>query len=163
MLLSISELSSLTGKDRRTIKRHSGTLPVVKDGKAHMYESKDLLPLLYGVSASDGEKLDLSQERARLTKLQADKASIELKAIEGEYAKIEEVAEEVGAAFFNVRAKLLSLPTKLTPLVYQEQIQPRIHQIIKDAIYEALEDLSSDFSGDDADPRTMAERAEKAS
>ena len=155
MLLSISELSDLTGKDRRTVKRHAGTLSMVKDGKSHKYESRDLLPLLYGYSAADGEKLDLSQERARLARLQGDKADLELKAMRGEYAKLEDVVAEVSDAFSHVRAKLLALPSKMAGLVLGMTTPAEVQATLQGVIYDALTELSSQWDEGDADDQTM--------
>lgn len=46
---SISALAELTGKDRRTISRliRAARLKPVIKGKAHLYESQAVLPLIY--------------------------------------------------------------------------------------------------------------------
>lgn len=161
MLISLSYAADLTGKAHRTVKRYAEALPIVKEGRSHMVESRDLLPLLFGVQASDGEKLDLSQERARLAKMQADKAAIELQKLRGEVVDIEEATQEIGEAFAHVRAKLLALPSKMTPLVYSLSTHAEIQEALRESIYEALDELAHGLSGDDASPREMAERLEE--
>ena len=60
-LESTNRLSELTGMDVRTIKRRLATLQPTVQGRAHTYESRDALPLLYG--AQDSAAFDLNQER----------------------------------------------------------------------------------------------------
>lgn len=150
MLLSISELSGITGKDRRTIKRYADTLEVVKDGRAHKYESRELVPLLFGVSAADGEKLDLSQERARLAKLQDDKADLELKEMRGELLRKGDVVAEVSEAIANCRAKLLNIPAKAAALAVAAQSVPEAQQVLHTLVCEALDELYTEYT-DSAD------------
>src|SRR4051812_9073946 len=58
MHLSITQLSELTGKDRRTIKQRLDDLPRI-DGErgAYLYDSAAALELVYGIDAS-GISLD---------------------------------------------------------------------------------------------------------
>jgi phage terminase Nu1 subunit (DNA packaging protein) len=60
--------------------------------------------------------LDLTAERARLSKLQADKVEIELAELRGEVVRAEDVARVVQGHTMGARARLLSLPTKLVAL-----------------------------------------------
>jgi phage terminase Nu1 subunit (DNA packaging protein) len=55
---------------------------------------------------------DLTAERARLSKLQADKVEIELAELRGEVVRGEDVARVMQAHIMGARARLLSLPTK---------------------------------------------------
>ncbi len=69
MKVSTNQLSELTGKDRRTLKRLLEPLTPEIDGRAHLYESVIALQLIYEVDA-DGGMLDLQQERAHLARAQ---------------------------------------------------------------------------------------------
>jgi phage terminase Nu1 subunit (DNA packaging protein) len=146
MLLSVSELSEITGKDRRTIKRYADTLKAVKDGRAHKYESRELIPLLYGVSAADGEKLDLSQERARLAKLQGDKADLELKEMRGDLLRRDDVVSEVSEAIANCRAKLLNIPAKAAAVTVAAESVPEAQRLLHELVCEALDELYSEYA-----------------
>jgi len=47
-LVSIAEVSRLTGKDFKTIKKRIiGIDPVKKEGTSHFYDAKEILELLY--------------------------------------------------------------------------------------------------------------------
>ena len=50
MLLSVNQISELTGRDRYGIPKHLENLPFTADDKgAHLYESREALPLIYAV------------------------------------------------------------------------------------------------------------------
>jgi hypothetical protein len=50
MLLSVNQISELTGRDRYGIPKHLENLPFTADDKgAHLYESHEALPLIYAV------------------------------------------------------------------------------------------------------------------
>jgi terminase small subunit / prophage DNA-packing protein len=65
---------------------------------------------------STGAGLKLTDERARLAKLQADKVEIELAELRGEVVRSEDVARVMQAHIIGARARLLSLPDKLVAL-----------------------------------------------
>jgi phage terminase Nu1 subunit (DNA packaging protein) len=63
-----------------------------------------------------GAGLKLTDERARLAKLQADKVEIELAELRGEVVRADDVVKVMQAHIMGARARLLSLPTKLVAL-----------------------------------------------
>ena len=141
-MLSINKLSELTGQDRRRIKRIAGVLKPTIEGRAHLYESTALIPLLYDAPGYD-QKLDLSQERAQLAHFQARKAEVELKAMLGEFVAFDEAVSEVSACFVNVKAKLLALPSKAAPQVVGLDSHTEVFGVLQAFVYEALEELAS--------------------
>jgi hypothetical protein len=142
MKLSISELSNLTGMDRRRIGRALTDLRPEKGPKgALLYESTEALPSLY-LSPDDGDTYDLTQERARLAHHQANKAALEAQELRGALIAIEQVAEVVGDEYANVRAKLLALPTKAAPVLVGLSTMA-IKRALDDLVSEALEELSA--------------------
>jgi phage terminase Nu1 subunit (DNA packaging protein) len=70
----------------------------------------------HGVT-EDGEALDLSAERARLARAQADKTELELAELRGEHVRITDVTDAWSQHIAAVRAKLLALPSKAAPQV----------------------------------------------
>lgn len=142
MKLSINKLSEITGQDRRRIKRIAGVLEATIEGRSHLYESTEIIPLLYKALGYD-HKLDLTQERALLAHYQAGKAEIELKAMQGEFVALDEVVEEVTTGMMAMRAKLLALPSKAAPQVIGLDSHTKILGVLRDFVYEALEELAS--------------------
>lgn len=100
--------------------------------------------------------MDLTRERARLARAQADKTELELAKLRGELVEIEVAAKTIGEEYAVVRAKLLGLPTRAAPLVHACNSVPEVNGILSDLVYEALAELSADC-GDD----TEAEEAEE--
>lgn len=144
MMQSISELSHLTGMDRRRITRLLADLPSQKGKKgARLYESTEALPMLY-LAPGEHDTYDLTQERARLAHHQANKAAIEEEVYRGEYARIEDVAELVGGEYSNVRVKLLAIPVKLAPRILGLDDPATARALLEDSITEALEELACD-------------------
>jgi phage terminase Nu1 subunit (DNA packaging protein) len=87
---------------------------------------------------------DLTEERARLIKAQADKIELELQEIEGDLISADTIKNIWSEYVSNVRSKLLALPSKLGHLTQAAESYGDSEQIIKEAIYECLEELSED-------------------
>ena len=143
MKQSISELSNLTGMDRRRIRKALVDLPSDKGKKgALLYESTDALPLLY-ILPGDGDTYDLTQERARLAHHQANKADLECEVLRANLIEVELVSDIIGGEYATVRAKLLAMPSKAAPLMVGLDTNA-IHGQLQELINEALEELSAD-------------------
>jgi len=143
MKQSISELSHLTGFDRRRIRAALCDMPASKGAKgAVMYETIEALPLLY-LQPGDGDTFDLTTERARLAHHQANKAALEAGLLAGSLVEIEAVADIVGAEYANVRSKLLVIPSKAAPQVIGLSIAAA-KALLDDMIFEALDELAAD-------------------
>ena len=105
---------------------------------------------------SNGEDdLDLVAERARLAKEQADAQEMKNAAMRGELLPRADVDAAVTGAFARVRARLISIPVKLAPVVMTVETPTEAQAAIRDAIYEALRELSdtsvADLCGNDGD------------
>lgn len=92
--------------------------------------------------APEGE-LDLSQERAKLAKVQRERQEIAAARERGEVAPIAVVQKLVTDDYANVRARLLAMPSKLAPLVVPLTEPAEARELIEDHIIEALDELSS--------------------
>lgn len=87
---------------------------------------------------------DLTEQRSRLTKAQADKIELELQEIEGDLISADTIKNIWSEYVSNVRSKLLALPSKLGHLTQAAESYGDSELIIKEAIYECLEELSED-------------------
>lgn len=96
-----------------------------------------------GAGRSSGEGPDLTAERARLAKEQADAQEMKNAASRGELIARADVSAVVTASFARVRARLLALPSKIAPLVLGLTSLAEIKEKISDAINEALAELAS--------------------
>tara|TARA_R100000734_G_C3296097_1_gene87259 strand:+ start:62 stop:574 length:513 start_codon:yes stop_codon:yes gene_type:complete len=95
----------------------------------------------YGLKDGSG---DITEEKTRLTKAQADKAQLDVAVLEGKLIPTEQVEDTWGNYVANCRGKLLNIPTKLAHLVLASENFAEVEKLIKDSIYEALEELAND-------------------
>jgi phage terminase Nu1 subunit (DNA packaging protein) len=122
---------------------------LIKTGKSGGQDKDDcrvryiryLRSLSKGKNTSSG---DLNEERTRLTKAQADRAELELQEKEGELISTDLIKTIWSDYVANVRSKLLALPSKLGHLTQAADTYAEAEGIIKEAIYECLEELSDD-------------------
>lgn len=92
---------------------------------------------------SDGRPADSFQaERTRLTKAQADKAEIEAAELARELVRTEDVKLTWGELVAAVRAKLLSLPSKLAPLLAPPGKIAEAQALAETMVHEALSELA---------------------
>jgi len=90
--------------------------------------------------ASAGE-LNLSEERARLAKEQADAKEMENAVERGDLVYIEDVAKQIENQLTKVRTRLLSVPTKVAPEAHSCASVREVQAVIEQAIVEALNEL----------------------
>lgn len=93
--------------------------------------------------------LELNAERARLAHHQANKAALDEQEVRGELVRAEDVTRSVSDAFRRVRARLLSLPTKLTPIVLGSTDTVEVKDAIEAGVLEALAELTRETVEDD--------------
>jgi len=91
---------------------------------------------------SMSKNIDYHEERARLTKMQADKAEMEVEELAGSLAKVEDVVKQWESILMDVKGKLLSIPSKLATIVCDEDNPAVIQDLIDNYIREALLELS---------------------
>lgn len=133
---SINKLSEATGIDRRVLTRQLENFePVAVEGKSKLYTLRQVIESIRGPSAT--------AEKARLDKVRADIAEIDLAEKRQELIPIETVMDLIAPLFSNVRTKLVAIPSKAAPLLAAGASKLEIQEILKTAIYDALEDLSN--------------------
>lgn len=138
--MSLSALATLSGRDRRTVaKKLANIAPVSKSGKIKLYNPPEALSAIF-IGGEDGEKLDLSYQSARHKKAQADKTEMEVSVLRGTLISGETVRAEWADLVSAFRAKLLAMPTYLSARLVGLTLR-QIEQEIKDAVYQALEEL----------------------
>jgi hypothetical protein len=90
----------------------------------------------------EDETLDLKKEKTRLTNLQANKIELELATLKGSLLLYEDVEKELSDIVLSFRAKMLNIPTKIAPTLALETQPQAIEEILRQAIKEALDELS---------------------
>jgi phage terminase Nu1 subunit (DNA packaging protein) len=89
-----------------------------------------------------GDDPDLTRERALLTKVQRETAELELAAMRGDMHKSEDVMTVWTECVVNCRSRLLAVPAKLAPVLFEAESVVDIQEILKTAICEALNELA---------------------
>jgi hypothetical protein len=136
---SISALAVELGRDRRTIAQACANLtPVGRQGKAELYRMSDVVVALTPAGTQSG-----TIDEARIRKITADAAlaELQLERERGEVVRIEDVAKAIGDEYAAVRAKLLSIPTKLAPRIALEDGEAACRDLLAREITEALNEL----------------------
>lgn len=97
--------------------------------------------------------LDLTKERARKAKEEADKLEMQNAQMRGELLARDDVNAAVVGAFARVRARMIGVPSKVAPLVVSMESPAEAEAAIRGAVYEALKELAdtsiTDLCGDD--------------
>ena len=89
------------------------------------------------------DKIQFNKEEIENHKLQADKAELEVRELEQSLVSVERITEEWGGYAANVRSKLLALPSKISHRVQSAESYAEAEKILKDALYDALYELSN--------------------
>jgi phage terminase Nu1 subunit (DNA packaging protein) len=101
--------------------------------------------------APSADGLELNAERARLAHHQANKAELDEQTVRGDLVRAEDVTKAVSDAFRRVRARLLSLPSKITPVVLGSTDAVEVKNAIEGGVMEALAELTREPVEDDVE------------
>ena len=123
--------------------RRSGC-PAEKKGPNVMFSVRQVSDWLRTRDTETSGVLDLSQERAKLTKLQAEKATLELEVSRGNLIPMELVVETWQGHIGNARAKLLAMPPKAAAQTIGMDEYLETEQFLTGLINEALDELDND-------------------
>ncbi len=100
-------------------------------------------------TGDEEEELNLSKERAKLTVEQTKKTKLERQQLEGRLMDVDYVVLNYSKIAIALRAKLLSLPTKIAPDMVGLEKPAEAQQILKEHMYEVLTEISDEqFSAD---------------
>ena len=144
MLASINYLAELTGLDRRKVTVALRDLPSTPGAhRARQYESRDALRILYAAPGGDGN-LNPSQERARLDRVRADLAELDLARRRGELLPAAEVVAAWSEQVAIAKGRMLAIPARVAPGMIRCRDLRSAERMLKDAIYTVLEELAND-------------------
>ena len=115
--------------------------PHTKKGKQVVFNIDTLNTWL---DTRSGGELDYTQERAKLTRLQAEKVTLELEQQRGNLLPMELVIAAWQGHIANARAKMLALPPKAAAQAVGMESYLEVEQAITELIHEALDELSTD-------------------
>lgn len=137
--LNVNQLSKLTGVDRRTIDRRlKGLAPQKNGNRVKLYDAKIALKKILNPG---GSGLDLTQEKARLSKLQADKVQLEVSKLRGELIEVKQVKEQAFNSGRRVRDRILNIPSRISHELAAETDPFKVEVLLTQALTEALLEL----------------------
>ena len=145
-MASQSEISAKLGINTATFKDFvaRGVIEERERGQ-YTYEecSKQYLAHLREIAAGrmtvDG--LDLSAERARLAKEQADAKEMENMVERGELLYIDDIIKDFEEQLINCKTKLLAAPTKIAAEIHAARDVAEVQSIMEEAVKDALSEL----------------------
>ena len=85
---------------------------------------------------------DLTDERARLAHHQANNEALKEQINKGELIKAEDVINQWAERISNARSKLLMIPPRTAPKALRAKTVKEVEKLMKDAIVNALEELT---------------------
>ena len=135
-IISAREAAQLLGISEKVFYQYTkdGVIPRIAEGK---YRLGDVISAYY---MREDETKDYWTEKARLTKLQADKTEIELSNLRGESVSVSQVRDMWEHFLSNARTLLLALPGKLKGRV--PSLEDRDVGILDSFVRDILADLS---------------------
>lgn len=142
---SLQTLAQLLRRTPRRIQQlaSDGVLPQAEKGRYDLVKSVQAFIDYQDTLLKGQGSANLTKERERLTRAQAEKTEHELKISHGEYIHAESAAALWEKVIMDTRARLLSLPTKLAPVLSGNKAMPVIRAELEKGIYDALTELSA--------------------
>lgn len=139
---AVARFLNLTDRRIRQLKDEG----IIKEYSPGLYDLREVtLAYIDYKSKGTGGNIDLIQEKAKLIKAKREAEEIELRHRKNELIEAVDVERIVSAMLINFKSRLMSLPSKLAPVVSVETDKTKNFKYIKNATDEALKELS-DFN-----------------
>ena len=154
-MVNKTELAEILGKTPQTLTTWQGNgMPFKLAGKRGTSNEYDTAEVIQWMIRRDIEKLsvntdgnvyDLEAERSRLTHHQANKTALEEQVLRGDLIPVEKVIAVWSGQLSNMKAKLLSMPSKASPFISPISNIGEIRDYLTNEIYEVLDELANEW------------------
>lgn len=151
MIVNKTELSKIIGKTNKTLtqwQKLDPPLPVLKKatkkGKSNEYDTVEVIAWM---TARNNKKLDLNEERTRLTKLQADYKELEIKQTKGQLLPVEVMTMIWKKIIVSAKNRILGIRSDVK--MKNPKISVEVLDVIQTVCKEALNELSNSKLPDD--------------
>ena len=150
LICSAGVLADMLGIKQTTV-RHlasSGVMPRVTNGRykmrdcVHNYVMQLRIQSKNPESGSTDEKPELRDMQAKHEAIKLQMSDMQLKLMQGKLHKSEDVEKVMTNMLASMRAKLLSLPSRVAPRVAEASDPTEVMAILQADIYDALHELS---------------------
>lgn len=146
-----TQLAQIVGRSEEWItqSQKDPSFPVLlrRKGRAGSeYETSDVIAWMQRKQVDnllgDTAAIDIEEAKRRKLAAEAELAETELHQVRGRLIELEEVEKTWSELFAACRARLLSLPSKLSPEVFAADSVTEVKGILKAGVIEALNELS---------------------
>lgn len=137
--------------------------PVLSRDKNDRIESLDLRAMVQWRIDRAGDGGELDRERTRLTKAQADKTELEVSELRAQLVRAPVIELHWQALIGAMRAKLLSIPSKVAPQVVGTDNLARAQDLLQAGVFEALAEIAGDAFPNDVRKRLDMARSNVSS
>lgn len=145
MMMGLNQLADLTGRAPKTIRKAlDGLPPKPGPNRSLLWDTKQALPLIYGLRPEGGDRLDPQQEKAQLDRERRLIAELERKQREGALLDKNDVAEEWAAVSEIAKSRWLAYPSRMAPEVAGLTSHRQIEDRLRDGVYEILREFIGD-------------------
>ena len=135
-------MADWTGKARKTVAdRLADLAPIDRNNRNAFYDSRQALPILYGVDDERKGRLDLSQERAKLSQTQRERVQLDVQRLRGELLAAADVEAAWSDCIGAFRARMLALPIRIAQTAISATSVKEIEAEARKEIDAALEEL----------------------
>lgn len=143
--VSTSEIAEIFGLSDRRIRQLEKEEALVKisRGKYDLKASvQRYIAFIKEQAEKTEEELDLTKEKTLLTRANRQKVELELQIMRGELHRSEDVRRVMNNMLSAFRARVLAIPSKISPRLLAQTDLAVVQDIIKKEVYEALQELS---------------------
>ena len=120
-----------------------GIVPRAENGQIDIVEAARTYIGHLQAKIERSESSSYTDEKKRKTRLEADRKEIELAKLRGELIQTAVAQKLWGAVCYQIRAKMLALPTKVAPLVAALRSIPEIKDRLEKSVYEVLIEITN--------------------
>lgn len=143
-LWTVSSLAVEFNLDRRTVAQRLKVIePIEVKGRVKKYKLDDAAKAIIGQVQTGGGIVSYDEARARKIAAEAELAEIELSKERGDVLHIDEITNINNEIYGNFRAKLLAIPARTAPDVFASKNVKEAKGLLRQAINDALEELSN--------------------
>ena len=108
-----------------------------------LYNLPDSIVAFIDYRTEAPEARDLLMERQRLVRITADRKQLQLDKERGELLRVDRAMTIWGAVIGNLRSRFLSLPRKISPLLYGLTSIAQIEERLRNEVYDLMRELSN--------------------
>ena len=143
-LWTVSSLAVEFNLDRRTVAQRLKVIePIEVKGRVKKYKLDDAAKAIIGQVQTGNGIVSYDEARARKIAAEAELAEIELSKERGDVLHIDEITNINNEIYGNFRAKLLAIPARTAPDVFASANVKEAKSLLRQAINDALEELSN--------------------